>query len=123
MASRYFKPLKGHFNTSVALLDGYVDIAADASVSASALDGAAVTKTATGAYTITLEDTYVELLACNLTVQAATAVDLVPQVVSQAVASTKTIVFKLLAAAVATDPAAVCRVYISLKLKDSSVSI
>lgn len=123
MANRMFKPLHGHFNSGVALIDGYVDIAADASVSSSAVDGATVTKTGTGQYTVTLADTYNELLACNLTVQAATAVDLVPQVVSQDVSSAKTIVFKLLAAATATDPSAVCRVYVSLKLKNSSVSI
>lgn len=123
MANRYLKQHKGHMNTGVVLLEGRLDIHTDASVlSTTDFLGGAITKTGTGEYTITLEDTYNKLLACNLTLSAATPVDLVPQVTSEDVDGAKTIVFSLCAAAVATDPSAATSVYISLKLKDSSVA-
>jgi hypothetical protein len=120
MASRSFSPNYGSLDKGMVELDGYVDIAADASVSASSFSGGTITKTNTGEYTLTLTDTYTSLKSAQLTVQAATAVDLVPQMVSQTVSTTKLVVFKLLAAAVATNPAAVCRVYINLRLKNTS---
>lgn len=102
-------------------LTGQITIAADASVSSTTLKGATCARTGTGEYTITLADGYVALLACNLTMQAATAVDLVPQIKSNDVASAKTIVFRTLAVATATDPSAICVVHVRILLRDSSV--
>lgn len=120
MANRNFNSVQA-LSKKVVELGGIISIAADASVSGETILGASVAKTGTGQYTITLEDSYPELLACNLTLAAATAVNLVPQIVSADVVSAKTIVFKLLAVATATDPSAVCKVHVSLKLKNSGV--
>lgn len=103
-------------------LSGQISIASDATVSSNTIQGAAsVARTGTGEYTITLSDGYVALLACNLTAQAATAVDLVPQIKSNDVVSAKTVVFRMLAGATATDPSAACVVHVRLLMRDSSV--
>lgn len=121
MANRLFQQFFHSFTKQLVGIHGYIDIAADASVSSSSVRGGTVTKTGTGAYTLTLEDQYVAIESVQLTLQAATAVDLVPQVVSQDVVGTaKTIVFRLNAAGSATDPSAVCRVYIAALLKNST---
>ncbi len=122
MANRFMQQFYYSFVHKLTGIKGYVDIAADASVSASSIQGAVVTKTGTGQYTITLVDSYNAIVGAHLQVQAATAVDLVPQVVSQTVDTTKLVVFKLLTGATATDPSAVCRVYINLELRNSSVT-
>jgi len=123
MANRYLQQFYFSFVKKLTAVKGYVDIAADASVSASSVVGGVVTKTGTGEYTLTLTDKYNAIVNANLTLQAATAVDLVPQIVSQDVSGAKTVVFKLLTGATATNPAAVCRVYINLEMRNSSVAI
>jgi hypothetical protein len=108
------------FTKGLVGIHGYADIAADASVAASVVRGGVVTKTGTGEYTLTLEDKYVGIESVQLTLQAATAVNLVPQIKATDVVSAKTIVFNLNAAAVPTNPSAACRVYIALRLKNST---
>lgn len=84
---------------------------------------ASVARSGAGEYTITLEDAWIALESANITLQAATAIDLVPQIKSTDVVSAKTIVFSTLAAAVPTDTANTIthRFHFSLKLKNSSV--
>lgn len=120
MANRMFQQFFYSFTKGLVGVHGYVDIAADASVAASVIRGGVVTKTDTGEYTLTLEDQYVGLESVQLCVQAAVPVDLVPQVLSADVVSAKTIVFSLLDTGVPTDPAAACRVYISVLMKNST---
>lgn len=121
MANRYFTKHLGSLEKGIVEIMGVISIASDASVTSESIKGASVAKTGTGEYTITLEDSYVSLLACNLTFVAATAADLVPQVKSYDVVTAKTIVFRLCAAAVATNPSGACEVHVSLKLKNSTV--
>lgn len=67
MANRWFNQFKGSLEKGVVQLDGYVNItAADASVLADTIMGASVARTATGTYTITLEDQFPKLLAIAL---------------------------------------------------------
>jgi hypothetical protein len=66
-----------------------------------------VTRTGTGEFTVTLRKGFVALRAFAPALQAATAVDLVPQLKSNDVSTAKTIVVRLLAAATPTDPPAV----------------
>lgn len=120
MANRLWQQFFYSFTKGLVGVHGYVDIAADASVATSAVRGGVVTKTGTGVYTLTLQDKYVAVESVQLTFQAATAVDLVPQIVSVDVVSAGTIVFRLCAAAVATDPSAACRVNIAVLLKNST---
>lgn len=84
---------------------------------------ASVARTGTGQYTITLADSYVALVSATFTWMAATAIDLVPQIVSHDVVTAKTIVVKALAGATATDTANTVQHYLmfDLKLKNTSV--
>ena len=92
-------------------------------VSSDTINGATVTRTGVGEYTITLADAFSALMSCNLTYQAATAVDLIPQVKSADVVSAQTIVFRMLAGATATEVAAVGVVHVNILLRNSSVSV
>lgn len=114
--------MKGSLDRGLVMMAGKVEIAADASVSSDSIIGASVAKTATGVYTITLEDKYTALMSANVTFKAATAVNLVPQVVSDDVVSAKTVVVRLHASGTATDPSAVCTLNVCLILKNSSVT-
>jgi hypothetical protein len=66
-----------------------------------------VTRTGTGEFTVTLRKGFVAMRAFAPALQAATAIDLVPQLKSNDVATAKTVVVRLLAAATPTDPPAV----------------
>ncbi len=121
MANRNFKEKVLNLENGLVVLAGNVAINASAAVTATVGKGFAVTKTNTGEYTVTLSDVYTSLLSAQVTVKAATAVDLVAQVVSYDVTSAKTVVIKVLAAAVATNPSAACEIHIALYLKNSSV--
>ena len=83
---------------------------------------ASVDKLAAGEYLITLDDSYQELLSAQFPLQAATPVDLVPQIESADVLSAKTIKVNLMAGATPTDPAADVKLYMALRLRNSSVS-
>ena len=121
MANSYCQQFLYSKTKMLKLIQGVISIAADASVSSSTIIGAAVTKTGTGEYTITLSETYVAMMATNLTLEAASAVDLVPQVKSTDVSGAKTIVINLNAGATPTDPAAVCKIHVSIFMRDSSI--
>lgn len=77
--------------------------------------------TAAGTFNITLSDTYNRMVAPKYCLQAVTAVDLVPQQKSEAVATTKIVVVRLLTAATPTDVAAAARLYLDLKMMNTSV--
>jgi len=84
--------------------------------------GAACARTGVGEYTLTLSDKFAALMDCQLTLEAATAVDLVPQIKSHDVSGAKTIVFRLLAAATPTEVAAPAKVHFKAFLRNSSVA-
>jgi hypothetical protein len=67
MANRWFNQFKGSLEKGLVMLDGYVSIAADASVVSETILGASVARTTTGTYTITLEDEYPKVLHVGLT--------------------------------------------------------
>lgn len=75
-----------------------------------------------GHYVIALEDKYSALISADFTIQKAIAADLIPQMVSEAVASANTVTFKTLAAATATRPVTGDKIYMHLILRNSSVS-
>ncbi len=105
------------------LIAGKLSIAANAAVSSNTLGSLVSTAARTGAgeYTITLSDTYNAAQSVDYQLLAATAVDLVPQIKSIDVVTAKTIVIRLLAGATATDPSAVCSLYLNIVLNASSV--
>lgn len=91
-------------------------------VASTNIKGASASQTGVGEITVTLEDAYNALVACHITTQAATASDLVPQIKSNDVSVAKTIVFRLLTGATATDPTAATVVHFSAFLRNSSVT-
>ena len=120
MANRMLYPISGARRCGIVTLMGRLDIAADASVAAtSSFVGGTFTKTGIGQYTLTLDETYVGGLSACLTLEAATPVDLVPQILSR---TTSTVVFSLLAGATATEPSAVCSVQVLVHAKNSSIT-
>lgn len=90
-------------------------------VASTTIRGASVARTGVGEYTVTLADKYHALMCCNLNIEAATAVDLVPQIKSTDVSGAKTIVFRTLAGATATEVAAPLKVHFNAFLRNSSV--
>lgn len=123
MANAMMQQFMFSFNKMHTLIDGSISINSSAAVTATNMNGvASAARTGTGTYTITLNETYNAFLGAHFTVLAATAVDLVPQLVSVDVTSAKTIVVKLLTGATATDPAAAITLYPVILLRNSSVA-
>lgn len=122
MANAQFQQFLFSKTKMLTLIQGIISIAADATVSSETINGATCARTAAGQYTITLDSTYNSLLSVHATLEAATAVDLVPQVKSDDVSVAKTIVINLNTGATPTDPAAVCKLHVSIFLRNSSVA-
>lgn len=125
MADRNFHPSVGSLVPKLVTLMGVLDIgAANAVASTSYFPGGSFSLNGAGDYTITLTDTYNKLCGASITVNinSATPVDLVPQVYSETVATTKLVKFKLLTAAVATAAASGTSVYVTLKLRNSGLT-
>lgn len=120
MANRLFDSTQA-LEKQVKFIGGIISIAADASVSGKTGLGYSVAKTGTGEYTVTLEDAYPELLCAQVTLEAATAVDLVAQVKATTVSTTKTVVINLNAVATPSDPSAVCKIHFLAVLKNTII--
>ena len=82
---------------------------------------ASISRTSAGLYVLTLQDAYVALRHLAVQIQTPTAEDLVANLVSETVATTKTVTFRCTAAGVATDPASGDTILVLLQLKNSSV--
>jgi len=122
MASRAFNRTQA-LNKEVKIIAGHFTIAASGGAATKVAGlGWSVAKSATGEYTVTLEDKYPTLISATATVEAATPVDLVAQLDSHDVsAATPIVVFNLNAAATPTEPAAVTDVHFTLILQNSTV--
>lgn len=84
---------------------------------------ASVTRDSAGVYSLVLDDKYNRLVCFDVSLEAASAEDLVFQVLSEDVSgSTKTIQFVCKAAAVATDPSDGSSLRVSVGLSNSSVA-
>lgn len=122
MANRIFSKVQA-LKKEVKVIAGSFSIAASGGAATKVTGlGYSVAKSATGEYTITLEDIYNSVVSMNANLLAATAVDLVPQFKSQTVSTTKLVVINLNAGATPTEPAAACTVHFSLFLTNSSLS-
>ena len=122
MANRNFSKVQG-LNKELKLIAGSFSIAASGGAATKVTGlGYSVAKSATGEYTITLEDQYDALISATATVQAATAVDLVAQIDNHNVtAATPVVVLNLNAAATPTEPSAVTVVNFLLVLQNSTL--
>jgi hypothetical protein len=121
MADRNFSPVQA-LDKQIKILAGFASIHTDASILSQTLLGGTFTKTGTGEYTLTLADKYPELLCAQVSVEAATAVDLVAQIDNHAVSTNKTVVINLNAGATPTDPSAACKLHVLLVLKNSTIA-
>ena len=104
----------------------YLDVAIGASGAPTLSRGlgvASITRSSTGLYVITLQDAYNRLLNARVTILNASAQDAHPQLVSESVASAKTISFRTITGSTGAvvDPANGARLLISLELKNSSI--
>lgn len=107
------------FEPNLVILAGKIDLNASAAVlsTTDVQNAASVTKTGTGEYTITLNDSYTKKLSIQATVESDTDADLVAQIDSsdiQGNSAAKTIVIKTMAAAVPTDASAAATIYITI---------
>lgn len=109
-----------HLDRSVFTLAGVVTLGTTSIASQDCL-GFSVARTGTGAYTITLDDKWPQLLDVNVTKLGAAA-DTYVQVLTEAVASTKTITFGHYTGGgtVAADPASGVKFVISISLRNTS---
>jgi hypothetical protein len=113
-------------NKGAELIFACCEISAGAAVLATSTTAGGLitwTKTGTGAYTATFAEGVPSgaAVAVTATLKAATAVDLVPQVVSNDLVTAKTVVIRLNAAAVATDPAAACTLCMLVAVENTSL--
>lgn len=87
------------------------------------MKGASLSQVGTGIMRLTLQDKYVSLLHCGIMLGRSSAgVDLVPQIKTELVSTSKTIDFRLLAGSTATDPAVGDVIYMKVILRNSSLS-
>lgn len=122
MADRNLKNVQA-LDYKVNVLAGSVTVATGSGgVTANNILGASVARTGTGAFRITLEDAWPELLAAHIIVAKATAQDLVPQINAVALTS-KTIDFRLLTGTTPTDVTTeATTLYITLVFKNSTIN-
>ena len=83
-----------------------------------------VVRDSAGKFTITLKDKFLELMGLNVVIAMTAVADLKPQLGAVDVVTAKTVVLNILAVATATDIAANAanRVYVTLFLRNSSVT-
>lgn len=83
---------------------------------------ASISRTSTGLYVLTLQDTYTRLMAADVSILSASAQDLISQLQAESVASAKTVTFRTQeAAGVVADPSNGSKLFVKLDLKNSSV--
>lgn len=125
MASRLVQKIRGALETEVVAIMGIINIAADATVSSVEGKGFTAAYSATGVYTITLADKWSAIRGVNVSLEAATLVDLQPQIVSHS-ASSKSVVIKTgnydaEGAYAAAAPAAVCALHVTIWVRNSAI--
>lgn len=102
----------------------YLDVAigaAGAPTMSRALGAASIVRNSAGDYTITMQDKFNRLMAFGAMQLVSAAQDIQFEAVSESVNSGKTVRFRCLTGAVATDPSSGSRLLIRLDLKNSSV--
>lgn len=91
-------------------------------VSSSIPGVSSVVQTGVGEITVTLTDLFNAATFIKAMIVSATAQDLIPQVKSETVGSTKIIVIRLLTGATATDPTSDCQLYLMDWMRNTGVS-
>jgi hypothetical protein len=123
MANRSFNRLQA-LDKEVKQIYARVTIGASGAptlVAADSVGVASISRVSAGLYTITLQDTYNKLVYGNCEVRTPSAEDIKANLVTESVSSAKTVQFRCVAVATATDPASGDSLYVVLHLKNSSV--
>ncbi len=121
MANRYFKQFPLVKSPRTVILAGQISLSAAGAVLSHNLDFvASVVKSATGEYTITLQDKYVQSKYISVQHEGA-AVDRV-KVKADTQAVDKKIVINTLVASVVADVATACKLHVLMVFKDSTVT-
>lgn len=120
MASRNFNRMQA-LEMELKQLQLVVSIGASGAPTVTRGKGVAtVVRNSAGQYTITLQDKYNSLVGFSCTQLVATAQDTTPQLASETVNTTKTVVLRTLTAGTATDPSSGSKLFITLSLKNSA---
>lgn len=125
MADRTYYTDRGSNIPKEVELSGVLEITggAGAVASTSYFPGGTFTRNGAGDYFLTLTDTFNKLVSASILYNVnGAAADLVPQMYSETVATTKIVKFRMLAAAVATDPADTSKIYVTLRLRNSGLT-
>jgi len=122
MANRTFNPPRALEKELVTLV-GKVAIGSDAAVGAKVGRGFSIAKTATGEYTVTLQDKYMQLLGASFSVEGSGTIVTVPELKSEAVASSGSLIIKTVtrSTGATADTAVAFTLRIALHLRNSSV--
>lgn len=121
MANRSFNPTRA-LEKELITIAGRIPLSAAAAVGTVVGRGFSVAKTATGEYTVTLQDAYNELISANLSVMGSGTIVTVPELKSQAVASRTLIIKTVTRSTGATaDTAVAFEILMTLKLRNSTV--
>lgn len=125
MANRYFKQFVRTPDTNVTLLDGYVNVGATGAVVSSTVPFGTVTRTGSGAYTLTLQDTYPSLLFAGASPVNNTAqnVDWCCTTFDVSGAGTISFTCNNQSTGTATDPTSGNGFFISVILKNSGLGV
>jgi hypothetical protein len=123
MANRTFNPPRALEKELVTLV-GKVAIGADAAVGTKVGRGFSVAKTATGEYTVTLQDKYAELLGASFSVEGSGTIVVLPELKSEAVAASGSLIVKTTtkSTGATADTAVAFTLRITLHLRNSSVA-
>lgn len=110
------------YNLQTLRIEGYIGLTGAAAIDSdnTLLNAAAVAKTGTGEYTVTLDRKYKSLYNCQVSFESDTDVDITLQIDAIDVAGTsaaKTVVIKTMVGAVPTDVSNASRIFLYLAVR------
>lgn len=123
MANRTFNPPRALEKELITIV-GRIPLSAAAAVGTKVGRGFSVVKTATGRYTVTLQDRYTQLIGLSFTVIGSGTIVTTPELESEAVASAGTFIIKTVtrSTGVTADTAVAFDLCFTAHLRNSSVA-
>lgn len=122
MANRTFNPPRALEKELVTLV-GKVAISSGAAVGTKVGRGFSIAKTATGEYTVTLQDKYMQLLGASFSVEGSGTIVVLPELKSEDVAGAGTLIIKTTtkSTGATADTSVAFTLRLTLHLRNSSV--
>lgn len=124
MANRTWQKIQALNQGLIILVFSFLPAGSSAPTGVSGRGIASVVRDSAGVFIVTLEDTYQELMGCDMTIMMAAGTDISPQLEGEDVAGAGTVTIRTVVAEVETDIAADPdnRVFVTLTLRNSSVT-